>query len=88
VALAGGFPKLVESLIASGKPVALVAFGNPYLLRRFPRATAYLAAFSTMPTSEVAAVKALFGEIAIRGKLPASIPGLARIGDGIQLPAR
>jgi len=88
VALAGGFPKLVESLIASGKPVALVAFGNPYLLRKFPRATAYLAAFSTMPTSEVAAVKALFGEMAIRGKLPVSIPGLARIGDGIQLPAR
>ena len=88
VALAGGFPKLVESLIASGKPVALVAFGNPYLLRKFPRATAYLAAFSTMPTSEVAAIKALFGEMAIRGKLPVSIPGFARIGDGIQLPAR
>jgi beta-N-acetylhexosaminidase len=88
VALAGGFPKLVESLIASGKPVALVAFGNPYLLRRFPRAAAYLAAFSTMPTSEVAAVKALLGEMAIHGKLPVSIPGLASVGDGIQLPAR
>ena len=83
-----GFPKLVESLIATGKPVALVAFGNPYLLRKFPRATAYLAAFSTTPTSEAAAIKALFGEIPIRGKLPVSIPGLAAIGDGIQLPAR
>ncbi|MDP2997541.1 MAG: glycoside hydrolase family 3 N-terminal domain-containing protein, partial [Bryobacterales bacterium] len=88
IALPGGFPKLVESLIATGKPVALLAFGNPYLLRKFPRATAYLAAFSTTPTSEAAAIKALFGEIPIRGKLPVSIPGLASLGDGIQLPAR
>ena len=74
VAAFAGFPKLVESLIATGKPVALVAFGSPYVLRQFPRATAYLAAFSTTPTSEAAAIKALFGEIPIRGKLPVTIP--------------
>ncbi|MBI4876462.1 MAG: glycoside hydrolase family 3 C-terminal domain-containing protein [Acidobacteria bacterium] len=85
VALAGGYPKLVETLLAGGKPVVLVSLGNPYLLRRFPGVAAYLAAFSTMPASEAAAVKALFSEIPPRGRLPVTIPGLAKIGDGIQL---
>ena len=29
-------------------------------------------------------VKALFGEIPLRGRLPVSIPGYGKIGDGIQ----
>ena len=87
-ALAGEFPRLVETLTASGKPVAFVALGNPYLLRAFPKVSAYLATYSTVPPSEVAAVLALFGEVPIRGHLPVSIPDLARYGDGIQLPAR
>jgi beta-N-acetylhexosaminidase len=37
--------------------------------------------------SEIAAVKALFGEIPIRGRLPVTLPDFARLGDGIQLPA-
>ena len=81
-------PGFVESLIASGKPVALAAMGNPYMLRSFTGVAAYLALYSTVPPSEVSAVKALFGEIAISGKLPVSIPGLARVGDGISLAAR
>ena len=76
-----------KSLIATGKPVALVALGNPYVLRNFPAVTAYLATFSTVPPSEIAAVRALFGEIPIRGRLPVTIPGQAAYGDGIQLPA-
>jgi beta-N-acetylhexosaminidase len=87
VALAGELPSLVESLIATGRPLALVALGNPYLLRGFPNVTAYLATFSTVPPSELAAVKALFGEIDIRGHLPVSIPGMAQYGDGIQVRA-
>ena len=88
VGLAGELPHALETLIASGKPVTLAAMGNPYLLRDFPGVTAYLAAFSNVPPSEVAVVKALFGETAIRGRLPVSIPGFARVGDGIQLPTR
>ena len=61
----------------------MVALGNPYLLRNFPNVTAYLATFSTVPPSEIAAVKALWGEIAIGGHLPVTIPGLANYGDGI-----
>jgi beta-N-acetylhexosaminidase len=87
VGLAGELPYAVETLIASGLPVALVALGNPYLLRSFPGVAAYLATFSSVPPSEIAAVEALFGEIDIRGHLPVSIPGLANYGEGIQVQA-
>jgi beta-N-acetylhexosaminidase len=88
VGLSGDLPHVIESLIASGKAVTLVALGNPYLLRNFPNVTAYLATFSTVPPSEIAAVKALWGEIEIRGHLPVTIPGLANYGEGITVPAR
>jgi beta-N-acetylhexosaminidase len=88
VALRGDYPKLIDDLVATGKPVALIAMGSPYLLRNFPKVSAYLATFSTVPPSEIAAVKALLGEIPIRGHLPVTIPGLAKYGDGIQLPLR
>ena len=87
VGLAGELPHALETLIASGQPVALVALGNPYLLRTFPGVAAYLATFSNVPPSEVAAGEALFGEIDIRGHLPVSIPGLANYGEGIQVRA-
>ena len=69
-------------------PVVLLPFENPYLLTSIPDATAFLTTFSSSPPSEIAAVKALFGEIPITGHTPVSIPGFAQLGDGIQLPAR
>jgi len=69
-------------------PLVLLPFENPYLLTTIPNATAFLTTFSSSLPSEVAAVKALFGEIAITGHTPVTIPGFAQLGDGIQLPAR
>jgi len=37
LALPGSFPKLVDTLIAAGKPVTLVSLGSPYLIRSFPK---------------------------------------------------
>jgi beta-N-acetylhexosaminidase len=87
VALGGGFPQLVQSLVDTKKPVALIAMGNPYLLRNFPDVAAYMTTYSTVPPAEISAVKALFGEIPIGGKLPVSIPGFAQYGDGISMAA-
>jgi beta-N-acetylhexosaminidase len=86
VGLAGDLPRAIGALIATGKPVALIALGSPYLLRSFPDVAAYLATFSNVPPAETAAVQALWGEIAIRGRLPVSIPGIAQYGDGIPVP--
>jgi beta-N-acetylhexosaminidase len=87
VALPGLYPDFLNGLIAGKIPVTLVALGNPYLARSFPNASAYMTTYSPTPTSETALAKALFGEIAITGRLPVSIPGVAKFGDGIQLPA-
>lgn len=81
----GGF---VSAFIQGQAPVALISFWNPYIYRGFPTVSAYATTFSTSITSEVAAAKALFGEIPIQGKLPISIPGLAKIGDGLSIPAQ
>jgi beta-N-acetylhexosaminidase len=87
VAMAGAFPDFLNGLIAGKTPVTLVALGNPYLVRSFPNVSAYLATYSPTPTSEAALAKALFGEIDLTGRLPVTIPGIAKYGDGIQLPA-
>jgi len=44
--------------------------------------------FSNATVSEIAAVKALFGEIAIRGRLPVTIPNVAQRGAGLDRPAQ
>ena len=77
---------LIPALLASGKPVVAVAFGSPYLLRDFPDLPTYLCAWGSQDVVQIAAVRALFGEAAIEGHLPITIPGLAKRGDGIAKP--
>jgi beta-N-acetylhexosaminidase len=87
VALAGNYQDFLNALIAGKVPVILASLGNPYLVRSFPNVPAYLTTYSPTPTSETALAKALFGEIAISGRLPVTIPGIAKYGDGVQVPA-
>jgi beta-N-acetylhexosaminidase len=88
VALEGGLGPFLTKLIAGPSPVALIALGNPYLLRSYPAVSAYAATFSTTVSSEIAAAKAILGDIPITGTLPVSIPGIANIGDGLRVAAR
>lgn len=78
---------LQQMLDRAAQKTVVVAVGNPYLARDFPAIENYLCTFSTASVSELSAVKALFGEIAIRGHLPVSIPNYAQRGAGIELPA-
>ena len=66
----------------------MVAMGNPYLASDFPKIENYMCTFSNASVSEVAAIKALFGEIPIRGHLPVSIPNVAPRGVGLERPAQ
>jgi beta-N-acetylhexosaminidase len=56
------------------------------MVTEFPEVQNYLCTYSFTTVSELSAIRALFGEIAIRGRLPVSIPGVARRGVGIDRP--
>ncbi len=88
MAMSGDLGMFAARLTEGPAPVALVSLGTPYLLASFPKAAAMLATFSPTVPSEIAAIKALFGEIPITGRLPVTIPGLAMRGEGIQLAPR
>jgi beta-N-acetylhexosaminidase len=88
VDLEGGLDTFLKTLVRNPTPVALIAFGNPYLLRAVPGIGSYAATFSTAVTSETAAAKAILGEIPIGGKMPVAIPGLVKIGDGLNVPVK
>jgi beta-N-acetylhexosaminidase len=85
VAMADATGTLLQQLLdhAAGK-MAVVAMGNPYLASDFPKIENYVCTFSNATVSEVSAIKALFGEIPIRGHLPVTIPNVAQRGAGIE----
>jgi beta-N-acetylhexosaminidase len=77
---------LVERLPPHVKIVA-VSFGSPYVLRDLPALRTYLCAWGTQPVLQTAAARALYGEAAIAGRLPVTMPGLHRRGEGLEKPA-
>lgn len=79
---------LQQLLDRAAEKSMIVAMGNPYLASDFPKIESYMCTFSNATVSEVAAVKALFGEIPIRGHLPVTIPNVAERGAGIERPAQ
>src|ERR1700691_2497621 len=78
---------LQQLLDHAAAKTAVVAMGNPYLASDFPKIENYMCTFSNATVSEVAAIKALFGEIPIRGHLPVTIPNVAQRGAGLEPPA-
>jgi beta-N-acetylhexosaminidase len=78
---------IVNQMLATGKPVVVMSFGSPYLIENFPDAKTWLAEFSTNDVSQRAAVRALFGQVAIQGQIPVTVPGTAKRGDGIHVAA-
>jgi beta-N-acetylhexosaminidase len=78
---------LLQLLDHAAQKTVVVAMGNPYLAADFPKIENYMCTFSNATVSELAAVKALFGEIAIQGHLPVGIPHIAQRGAGLDRPA-
>src|SRR5579871_4788737 len=89
MAMADATGTLLQQLLDhAASKTAVVAMGNPYLAGDFPKIENYVCTFSNATVSEVAAVKALFGEIPIHGHLPVTIPNIAQRGAGIERPAQ
>jgi beta-N-acetylhexosaminidase len=78
---------LTAILDQAASRTVVLAMGNPYVVQDFPAIENYMCAFSNATVSETAAVKAIFGEIPIRGRLPVTIPGVAARGEGLERPA-
>ncbi|HEY6140342.1 MAG TPA: glycoside hydrolase family 3 N-terminal domain-containing protein [Thermoanaerobaculia bacterium] len=78
-------PESARKLVAQiRKPVVAISFGTPYLLREIPSVGTYLCAYGIQPVMQVAATHAIFGEAAVTGRLPVTIPGFVRRGEGVQ----
>jgi len=89
VAMADATGALLQQVVDhAAEKTAVVAMGNPYMASDFPKIENYVCTFSNATVSEISAVKALFGEIPIRGHLPVTIPNVAQRGAGIERPVQ
>ncbi|MEM1041517.1 MAG: glycoside hydrolase family 3 N-terminal domain-containing protein [Bacteroidota bacterium] len=74
---------LVNRLAAFGKAVVLVAFGNPYLPLDLDRTQAEVVVYDAHERTQRAVADALMGHSRTSGRLPVSVPGVYRRGDGL-----
>jgi len=76
--------KILQELLASGKKVVAISFGNPYILSSFPELKTYLVAYGDMSSLQRASARAITGKQDITGRLPIKLPNLHPRGTGIQ----
>lgn len=67
-----------------GKPVILISFGNPYIVMDLPKVDAYVCAYSDAEVMQQAVAEVLFAESSAEGKLPITIPGVYKFGEGVE----
>ncbi|MEV4754384.1 glycoside hydrolase family 3 protein [Micromonospora sp. NPDC049559] len=70
----GSQRRLVAALLATGKPVVVVAVRDPYDVAYLPGVESYLVTYSYTRAAMDALVRALHGELSPRGRLPVTIP--------------
>ncbi|MDX1438370.1 MAG: glycoside hydrolase family 3 N-terminal domain-containing protein [Rubricoccaceae bacterium] len=75
----------LRRVIDQGRPVVLIAMGNPYIPIGLPEPTAFVAAYGGSEDSQRAVADALFGRAAVSGRLPITIPGVYAYDQGVTL---
>jgi beta-glucosidase-like glycosyl hydrolase/CubicO group peptidase (beta-lactamase class C family) len=83
-----GQAALLRRLRSSPTPLVIVSFGSPYVIRQVPEAAVFVCAYGWPETSQRAAIAAILGEHEVAGKLPVTLPGFHRFGDGLNIPRR
>lgn len=71
--------------LAAQRPTVVTAFGNPYVVTRFPGAGTHVLAWGQEEVTQRAAARALAGAQPITGVLPISIPPLHTTGAGLRI---
>lgn len=79
---------ILRELLANGKQVIGISFGNPYVLSSFPDMKTYVVAYGDMASLQRAAARSILGLQPVTGRLPISLPGSYPRGTGIQVPAK
>ncbi len=79
---------LQQVLQSAAQKTIVVALGSPYIATQLPQVQTYICTFSSGHTSELSAVKAMFGEIPMTGHLPVTIPNIAARGTGLTATAQ
>ena len=74
---------LLRDLGAMKKPFVFTSFGSPFVLTHVKELPSYAVTYDISPTAELAAIKAITGEIPYRGRLPVNLPGLYETGHGL-----
>ncbi|MEO8430709.1 MAG: glycoside hydrolase family 3 N-terminal domain-containing protein [Acidobacteriota bacterium] len=87
IGIPDGARAAVERILAGPVPTVVVVFGSPYLLSDFPGVRSALVAWGSQAEAQSAAARAVFGEAAVGGRLPVTIPGIADRGAGIPVEA-
>ena len=80
-----GLPAKLEPVLQALRDeqhVAVVSFGSPYVVRNMPKADAFVAAFATTERVQTVASR-LLAVGGFRGRLPVTIPGVAKAGFGL-----
>ena len=81
-----GAIELLKMIVARADDRTIVAaFGSPYVGFGISGIKSYICTFSNSPESAASLVGALFGSNAIHGRLPVSIPGIAKRGAGLDV---
>ncbi|MFD4507876.1 glycoside hydrolase family 3 protein [Streptomyces sp. NPDC058457] len=73
VTAGGGQQRLVERLVATGRPVVAVAVRNPYDVAQLPFVKACLATYSWTDVELRAAARVIAGQVAPHGRLPVPV---------------
>ena len=84
IKVAKPYRELLGRTSAAGRRIALLNFGNPYVMADLPRPAFSLCTFSDAPDSITAAVEVLFGELKPQGQLPVKISTAYPFGHGLK----
>ena len=77
-----GQVETVQKLLALRKRVVVCVFGTPYVVTDFPQTQGCLTTYASTGAAVEAGVKALFGEIPTKGKLPVTLSDRYAFGYG------
>jgi beta-N-acetylhexosaminidase len=84
IAVPKPYRELIERTAAAGRSIALLNFGNPYVMADLPKPALSLCTFSDATDSITAAVEVLFGELKPQGQLPVRVSARYPFGHGLK----